>query len=125
MGLGMEVDEGTWEMIGIIAASGAAVAGWLYSRITNMYTRLDGRIDKVANHMTDEDSKLHMRVDGVVERLAYIAVLDSRMEQFGKIQDETLREVKELNHSMRHRVGNMEQVAVRTDERLKHLEVIR
>lgn len=121
----MEVDEGTWEMIGIIAASGAAVAGWLYSRITNMYTRLDGRIDKVANHMTDEDSKLHMRVDGVVERLAYIAVLDSRMEQFGKIQDETLREVKELNHSMRHRVGNMEQVAVRTDERLKHLEVIR
>lgn len=121
----MEVDEGAWELIGIIAAAGTVVAGWLYSRITNIYARLDGRIDKVANHMTDEDGKLHMRIDGVVERLAYIAVLDSRMESFGKVQDETLKEVKELNHAMRHRVGNMEQVAVRTDERLKHLEMSR
>ena len=120
----MEVEQGTWELVGILAAATVAGGSWLYARIHGAYNRLDGRLDKVTNHMTAEDNKLHVRIDTVVERLAHIAVLDSRMEHFGKIQDETLKEVKELNHSMRHRIGNVEQVAVRVDERLKHLEQV-
>ena len=122
MGLGMEVEQGTWEIISIITASGIAAGGWLYSRMSGGYKALESRMDKIVNHMTAKDNKIHARIDGTVERLAYIAVLDSRMEQFGKVQDETLKEVKELNQSMRHRVGNIEQAAVRVDERLKHLE---
>ena len=114
----MDITDGAAWAIGLLTTAVSAANVWMYGRVS----RVHDRMDKIANHMTSEDNKLHSRIDAVMEKLAYIAVLDNRMENFGKTQDKMLKEVEELNGTMRHRIGNMEQVAVRADERLNHLE---
>lgn len=114
----MEIGDETWTVIGTLAAACATAGAWLYARISGLH----GRIDTVTNHMTAEDNKLHDRIDTVRDQYVRREDLDARMQRIEKVQDETLKEVKELGLSIRHKTNNTDQVVSRMDERVKHLE---
>jgi len=114
----MNVSGEAWAVFGLLLTIGISGLGWMYSRISAVH----GRIDKVVNHMTDEDNKLHLRVDAVRDNYVRREDMITYMARIEKTQDAILAELKGQNDAWRHKVGNIEQVAVRHDERLKSLE---
>lgn len=116
----MTSSQEVWAAFTLLLSIGLSSASWFYNRMSKTHER----IDKVVNHMTDEDNKLHTRVDVLRDQAVRRDEMLVHMGRLEKTQDAILAELKEQNGAWRHRVGNIEQVAVRVDERLKHLEKI-
>lgn len=114
----MEITDGAAWLFGAVASAGAAISVWLYARISGVH----GRIDKVANHMTDEDNKLHIRIEYIRDNYVRREDLDARLLRIEMGQDKLLEKFEDFDKSMRHKVGNIDQVVTRLDERVKHLE---
>ena len=114
----MEISDGTAWITGALGTAGVAVTAWLYARISGVH----GRIDTVTNHMTAEDNKLHGRIDAVRDQYVRREDLDARMSRIEAGQDRLLQKFEEHGQSTRHKMNNIEQVLVRVDERLKHVE---
>ena len=55
----MTSSQEVWAAFTLLLSIGMSSAGWFYNRLSKTHER----IDKVVNHMTDEDNKLHTRVD--------------------------------------------------------------
>lgn len=114
----MEIDDGTWTLFGVFASATLAGGSWLYNRISGFHTRLN----QTHNHMTSEDNKLHARIDDVREKYVRREDLDARLYRIEAGQDKLLEKLDSFDSSVRHKVNNTDQIVVRMDERLKHLE---
>ncbi len=114
----MEITDGAAWLIGTMASAGAAAGLWLYARISGVH----GRIDKVANHMTAEDNKLHARIDDVREKYVRREDLDQQLRRLEVGQEKLVVTLEGFITASRHKMNNIEQVMVRVDERLKHVE---
>ncbi len=114
----MTASQEIWTAFGLLLTIGIASMGWMYTRVTAVH----GRIDKVVNHMAAEDNKLDIKIEGVKDVSVRREEMLLHMTRLEKTQDAILAELKSQNETWRHKVGNIEQVAVRHDERLKHLE---
>jgi hypothetical protein len=114
----MEITDGAAWAIGAVGAALAGATGWLYARIGGVHKRIDG----VVNHMTQEDNKLHARIDTVREQYVRRDDLDARLLRLEAGQDKLLEKFDEFANSSRHNLKNVEQIVTRLDERVKHLE---
>lgn len=114
----MEITDGAAWAIGAVGSAFTAAGVWLYARISGVHAR----IDRVTNHMTKEDNKLHARVDTVREQYVRRDDLDARLLRLEAGQDKLLEKFEEFANSSRHNLKNVEQIVTRLDERVKHLE---
>lgn len=114
----MDVSQQIWAAFTALLGIGITSAGWFYTRLSKVHDR----IEKVVNHMTDEDGKLHTKIDVLRETSVRRDEMLLHMGRIERTQEAILNELKGQNDAWRHKVGNIEQVAVRHDERLKHLE---
>lgn len=114
----MEISDGAAWLIGALGTTSAAAGIWLYARISSVHLR----IDTVTNHMTAEDNKLHGRIDSVQEKYVRREDLDARLLRMEAGQDKMLEKFDEHAQSSRHKMNNIEQILVRMDERMKHVE---
>lgn len=114
----MSISGEVWTAFTVLLGIGISATGWVYSRMSKIYDRLDTMV----NHMTTEDNKLHTRIDDVRDQYVKREDMLTHMVRIEKTQDAILSELKAQNEAWRHKVGNIEREAVRHDERLKHLE---
>lgn len=114
----MDVSQQVWAAFTALLGIGITGAGWFYTRLSKVHDR----IEKVVNHMADEDNKLHLKIDVLRDTSVRRDEMLLHMGRIEKTQEAILVELKGQNEQWRHKVGNIEQVAVRHDERLKHLE---
>ena len=124
----MDVDDSTWTLLGGVVTAGVAACGWLYARIGGVHARIaktEDRLDKVVNHMTAEHNRIDDRFGVLPEKYVSKEELRRWFESLQEGQRELIRKFEDFDKSTRHNIKNTDQVVVRMDERLKHLEKVK